>query len=300
MVKTGDGPGIDGGLMQRQQPGQPPANVIDVPSLADTAKTIVGAGGTEVVPKMGIPGVGWVAYFADTEQNVFGLIEYDAGQMPSRASQARQSAYGSCGLPLPRAPVPRDAPFGAGARPERRRRDPARGVRRSGRKGTGVRAITTSACIGGSARRRRGRRAGLLHHRVREGLRRGLRPGESQVPHVPAHVPRSVRAEPAQGRARGEARRRDRNPIARFPGRGARSRRTSGDRDPRRRSLLPRRNDPRALQPHRRRDAPRIRRRRPRRRVPRLRTLRPAPARDDDKARTYAEVARELGCRRRR
>ena len=26
---------------------------------------------------MGIPGVGWVAYFADTEQNVFGLIEYD-------------------------------------------------------------------------------------------------------------------------------------------------------------------------------------------------------------------------------
>lgn len=77
MVKTGDGPGIDGGLMPRQQPGQPPNNVIDVPSLAESTKAIVSAGGTEVVPKMGIPGVGWVAYFADTEQNMFGLLEYD-------------------------------------------------------------------------------------------------------------------------------------------------------------------------------------------------------------------------------
>ena len=60
MVKTGDGPGIDGGLMQRQQPGQPPNNVIDVPSLAESTKAIVGAGGTEVVPKMGVPAsAGW-------------------------------------------------------------------------------------------------------------------------------------------------------------------------------------------------------------------------------------------------
>jgi predicted enzyme related to lactoylglutathione lyase len=77
MVKTGDGPGIDGGLMKRQQPGQPPNNVIDVASLAESTKAIVGAGGTEIVPKMGIAGVGWVAYFTDTEQNMFGLIEYD-------------------------------------------------------------------------------------------------------------------------------------------------------------------------------------------------------------------------------
>lgn len=78
MIKTGDGPGIDGGLGRRHKPGEPPANVIDVPSLADATTAILTAGGTEVVPKMGIPGVGWVTYFADTEQNVFGVIQFDA------------------------------------------------------------------------------------------------------------------------------------------------------------------------------------------------------------------------------
>ena len=33
MVKTGDGPGIDGGLARREQPGQPPTNVIALPSV---------------------------------------------------------------------------------------------------------------------------------------------------------------------------------------------------------------------------------------------------------------------------
>jgi uncharacterized protein len=77
MIKTGDGPGIDGGMGPRQQPGQPPAHVVDVPSLADTRKKVLDAGGIEVVPKMAIPGVGWLAYFADTEKNVFGVMQFD-------------------------------------------------------------------------------------------------------------------------------------------------------------------------------------------------------------------------------
>lgn len=77
MVKTGEGPGIDGGLMARQHPGQAPNNVIAVPSVDAIAKTIVAAGGVEVAPKMAIPGVGFAAYFLDTEKNAFGVIQFD-------------------------------------------------------------------------------------------------------------------------------------------------------------------------------------------------------------------------------
>lgn len=77
LIKTGDGPGIDGGLGRRRQPGETPTNVIDVPSLDAALQAIGKAGGKEVVAKMPIPGVGWVAYCADTEGNVFGVIQHD-------------------------------------------------------------------------------------------------------------------------------------------------------------------------------------------------------------------------------
>lgn len=78
MVRTGGGgPGIDGGMSKRQHPGQAPTNVISVESADEAARAIVLAGGTETVPKMGVPGVGWVAYFKDTEDNPFGIIQFD-------------------------------------------------------------------------------------------------------------------------------------------------------------------------------------------------------------------------------
>ena len=43
----------------------------------DPARAIVAAGGAETVPKTGIPGVGWCAYFLDTERNAFGIIQLD-------------------------------------------------------------------------------------------------------------------------------------------------------------------------------------------------------------------------------
>jgi predicted enzyme related to lactoylglutathione lyase len=77
MVKTGDGPGIDGGLMRREHPGQTPANVISVPSVDDASRAIKAAGGGEVAPKMAVPGIGWAAYFTDTEGSTFGVIQFD-------------------------------------------------------------------------------------------------------------------------------------------------------------------------------------------------------------------------------
>jgi uncharacterized protein len=77
MIKTGDGPGIDGGLARREQPGQPCTNVVSVPNADEAAKTILAAGGTATVPKMAVPGVGWAAYFTDTEGTPFGIIQFD-------------------------------------------------------------------------------------------------------------------------------------------------------------------------------------------------------------------------------
>jgi predicted enzyme related to lactoylglutathione lyase len=79
MIMTGarDERGIDGGLMPREYPGQGPVTVVDVESVDEASKTIKNAGGEPVAPKASIPGVGYAAYFKDTEGNVFGIFQGD-------------------------------------------------------------------------------------------------------------------------------------------------------------------------------------------------------------------------------
>ncbi len=78
MVATGAGPrGIDGGMMQRQAPGQGVVNTIEVESLDAVVQKVVGRGGAVAVPRSAIPGVGWIAYCTDTESNLFGLMQPD-------------------------------------------------------------------------------------------------------------------------------------------------------------------------------------------------------------------------------
>lgn len=78
MVQTGsNGPGIDGGLHPRAFPGQTPANTVDVPSCEDFVREVEKAGGKVSVPKMAIPGVGWLAYCLDPEGNTFGIMQAD-------------------------------------------------------------------------------------------------------------------------------------------------------------------------------------------------------------------------------
>ncbi len=78
IVKTGAGPGIDGGMMKRQHPGQSTVNTTDVASVDDSIKTIEANGGKVVVPKMPIPGMGWLAYCMDPENNIFGIMQADS------------------------------------------------------------------------------------------------------------------------------------------------------------------------------------------------------------------------------
>jgi uncharacterized protein len=78
-IRTGDAePGINGGLMRRRDPAQPCVNTIDVVDLDATVKVVESLGGQCVVPKMPIPGVGWLAYFKDTEGHIFGVMQADA------------------------------------------------------------------------------------------------------------------------------------------------------------------------------------------------------------------------------
>lgn len=84
MVSTGpdDRPGINGGLVRRHESlkGAGAAAyvcAVDVPSVDEYAGKIEANGGSIVLPKMAIPGVGWLAYYRDTEGNIFGIIEED-------------------------------------------------------------------------------------------------------------------------------------------------------------------------------------------------------------------------------
>ena len=66
--------GINGGLMQRKNPGQPFMNYIAVKSIDASLKKVEAAGGSTCMPKTEIgTGMGWIAAFQDTEGNLMGF-----------------------------------------------------------------------------------------------------------------------------------------------------------------------------------------------------------------------------------
>jgi predicted enzyme related to lactoylglutathione lyase len=84
LVKTGpDGqPGINGGLLPRRGAIDGQAVIayvctVDTTSVDESVKKAQANGGTNVVPKMPIPGIGWLAYCKDTEGNIFGMMQSD-------------------------------------------------------------------------------------------------------------------------------------------------------------------------------------------------------------------------------
>ena len=77
---TGDekSPGINGGIMKKKDPRQPVANSIDVSNIDESITKVETAGGNIIVPKMAIPGVGWLAYFKDPDGNIHGMHQQDS------------------------------------------------------------------------------------------------------------------------------------------------------------------------------------------------------------------------------
>ena len=79
LITTGedDQPGINGGIMKRPDPSAATTNAIDVPSVDEFVTKIAENGGKVVMPKMAVPGIGYLAYCQDTEENVFSIMEFD-------------------------------------------------------------------------------------------------------------------------------------------------------------------------------------------------------------------------------
>jgi uncharacterized protein len=86
LTRTGgkDKPGVDGGLLKRRGPAPVDGQAVnafvctaEVPNLDEYLKKAAAAGGIIAVPKMPIPTVGWLAYFKDSEGNMFGMMQTD-------------------------------------------------------------------------------------------------------------------------------------------------------------------------------------------------------------------------------
>jgi len=84
MVMTGEGPGIDGGMLRRRGPAPTEGQAVNahmctigVDDLGAALKQAEAAGAKTAVPRMAIPGVGHVAYLVDPEGNIFGVYQED-------------------------------------------------------------------------------------------------------------------------------------------------------------------------------------------------------------------------------
>ena len=71
-----DGPGINGGIFLRKGlVGH--VNVVAVDDIDAYQEKVLAAGGEIALPKMAIPGVGYIMYVKDTEQSIVGITQLD-------------------------------------------------------------------------------------------------------------------------------------------------------------------------------------------------------------------------------
>lgn len=84
LITTGpdDQPGINGGMVRRMGAIDGQAVIayvctIDVASVDESLEKAVSLGGQVALPKMPVPGIGWMAYAKDSEGNIFGVMQND-------------------------------------------------------------------------------------------------------------------------------------------------------------------------------------------------------------------------------
>jgi uncharacterized protein len=79
LIETGEKSelGIDGGMSRRSGDNNTIMNTIEVPDADEYASKITSKGGTIMMPKSAIPGVGWFVAAKDTEGNPLGLMQSD-------------------------------------------------------------------------------------------------------------------------------------------------------------------------------------------------------------------------------
>ena len=68
-------PGVNGGMMKKQNPEHKLIYYIAVESVDVYSRKIEELGGKITVPKQEVPGVGWWAFALDPEGNLFGIFQ---------------------------------------------------------------------------------------------------------------------------------------------------------------------------------------------------------------------------------
>jgi len=81
LITTGPNsePGINGGLMPRQSPQQSCVNTVGVANLDEMLASALANGAQVALPKMPVPGIGWLAYILDPEGHMLGMMQMDSG-----------------------------------------------------------------------------------------------------------------------------------------------------------------------------------------------------------------------------
>jgi predicted enzyme related to lactoylglutathione lyase len=72
---SNDKTSLGGGLMKRKDPQQPNLNYIGVPSIDEYSKKVEDLGGSVLMPKTKVEGIGFFVVCTDTEKNSFALWE---------------------------------------------------------------------------------------------------------------------------------------------------------------------------------------------------------------------------------
>lgn len=70
--------GINGAVMKEIGPQQPVINTITVNDIENAIRNIEDAGGKIIKTKKAIPAVGWLAFFTDPDDNIFGILQEDS------------------------------------------------------------------------------------------------------------------------------------------------------------------------------------------------------------------------------
>ncbi|MBN2156952.1 MAG: VOC family protein [Candidatus Lokiarchaeota archaeon] len=70
-------PGIEGAITKKESEDDIVINTIGVSDIDNVIIKIKKHGGTIINPKHAVPGVGYLAYFKDLDNNLFGLMQED-------------------------------------------------------------------------------------------------------------------------------------------------------------------------------------------------------------------------------
>jgi predicted enzyme related to lactoylglutathione lyase len=87
-------PGVNGGLMPRMYPKQPPVNYIAVEDVDAAVAKAERLGAKVLMRRTPVPGMGWFAQLSDTEGNVFAVWQNDMAAAAEGAAAAQADGAG--------------------------------------------------------------------------------------------------------------------------------------------------------------------------------------------------------------